>query len=186
MLDAMLVADPWQWVERATWIVTIAGVVVAIGTLWLLLQEQRRIGRELGRRPRIKIGLVVAGRPLVPKNLEVTHRILQTRLGDPRHQIGFGLANEGERTAFSLYHELIFPASVAEAFSMDGRGFADGSGLFHLLWGPDDLHPRSGLTHYAFLVVGPNIARIAVQAIATYQDSPRVEAELEIVLERIA
>jgi hypothetical protein len=186
MLDGVLMADVWQWIERTTWLVTIAGVVVAIGTLWLLLQEQRRIGRELGRRPRIKLGIVVPGRALVPKNLEMTYTILQGRLGDPRHQIGFGLANEGERTAFGLYHELIFPASVAEAISIDGRGFADGSGLIHLLWGPDDLHPRSGLTHYAFLVVRPNIARIAIQAIATYQDSPRVEAELEIVLQRIA
>lgn len=178
--------DMWQWIERAAWLVTIGGVVVAIGTLWLLLQEQRRIGRELGRRSRIGLGIVVPGRALVPRNLALTHTILQGSFGDPRHQVGFGLANEGERTAFGLYHELIFPASVAEAISMDGRGFADGSGLVHLLWGPDDLHPRSGLTHYAFLVLRPNIARITVQAIATYQDSPRVEVELEIVLQRIA
>jgi len=174
----------WQWIERTSWLVTIAGVFVLLGTLWLLLQEQRRIATEISRHPRIKLGLVIPGRP--PENLELSQTFLQRAATEARLEIRFGVVNEGERTAVGLLHELIFPASVAEASSPDGRGFADGSGLVHLSWNSEDLHPRSGITHYAFVVLRPNIARVVVRASATFHDAAKVETEIEVILERVA
>jgi hypothetical protein len=174
----------WQWIERIAWLLTIAGLGVAVGTLWLLLQEQRRIATEIGRRPRIKLGLVIPGHP--PENLELSQTFLHAAATEPRLEIRFGVVNEGERTAVGLLHELIFPASVAEASSPDGRGFIDGSGLVHLSWNSDDIHPRSGITHYAFVVLRPNIARIVVQASATFHDSAKVEREIAVILQRVA
>jgi hypothetical protein len=174
----------WQWIERTSWLVTIAGVFVLLGTLWLLLQEQRRIATEISRRPRIKLGLVIPGHP--PENMEPSQTFLHQASTEPQLEIRFGVLNEGERTAVGLLHELIFPASVAEASSPDGRGFADGSGLVHLSWNSEDLHPRSGITHYAFVVLRPNIARVVVRATATFHDSAKVETEIEVVLQRVA
>ena len=177
--------DWWQWVERTTWLVTMAGVVVAILTLWLIWKEQRRIGNELSRRPRIRLGFVIPDRVLHPRNFAVRRILFRRAEGDAQHRVGFGLANEGERTAFGLIHELVFPASVESVESWDGRGYDDASGFHHLLWGPDDLHPRSGMTHYAYVMVRPNIARVPVKSIATFQDSPKIENEIEIVLQRL-
>ncbi len=185
ILSGVLLTDFWQWVERATWIVTMIGVVAAIFTLLLLLNEQRRIATELSRRPRIRLGLVIPGSALHPRNFGSTRTIFRGDLRDQPHRVGFGLANEGERTAFGLIHELVFPASVQAIESWDGRGYDDASGSHHLQWGPEDLHPRSGMTHYAYLMVNERIARIPVRTIATFQDSPKIEVEIEIVLERI-
>jgi len=176
----------WLWIERASWIVTIVGLFLGLGTLVLLLREQRRIARELGRRPFVKLGLVIPGHKLVPQEFEVSHTFVQGASGQARLQFGFGVANEGDRTAHQLHHELIFPASIAQAWSMDGHSFTDGSGYTHVSWDPVDLHPRSGLTHYAFLSLRPNIWQVSIQASATYQDSPRVASDLDIMLQRIA
>ncbi len=182
----MFAADAWLWVERITWIVTIAGVVATVSTLVLLLFQQRRVAEELSRRPRIRLGFVIPNRTLDPKNFAERRVIYRRALVDGPHRIGFGIANEGERTAFGLIHELIFPASVEAIQSWDGRGYDDSAGSHHLQWGPDDLHPRSGVTHYAYLTIEPKIQQIQVTTIATFRDAPRVEAKIELALERIS
>ena len=63
--------DAWGWVERISWAVTIPGLPIAITGLLFIWLEQRRIARDLGRRPQLQVGFLPAktrapGEPIIP------------------------------------------------------------------------------------------------------------------------
>lgn len=169
----------WQSIERASWVVTILALIIGLFQITLVL-------RELRKKAKIKMGLIVPDKARRPENLTAERTIAapwsvgswQSR----RIKIAFGIANSGKRTAEDLYHELVFPSTIFTVHAAEGEGdaYRDASGQVHIVWGPDNLHPRSGLTHYVFLYVPQEITDASVLSKAVFRDSSLLESNLNL------
>jgi hypothetical protein len=170
----------WLAVERASWVVTIVALVAGLVQVFLVL-------RELRKKAQIKMGLIMPDVARRPENFSTQRTVVApwpasgASESDPI-KIPFGIANTGDRTAENLYHELVFPSNVyrirtAEAEAGMSR---DGSGQVHIVWGPDSLHPRSGLTHYVFLTVPQETTDATVESTAVFRDSTVLKTTLKL------
>ena len=163
-----------MWTERASWVVTILALVAGLIQLTLVL-------RELRRSAKITTGLVVPDGAPRPDNL-ATNRTIATpwvfgAYSSSEIKVGFGIANSGRRTALDLYHELVFPRAIRDARSVDGDSYRDAVGLVHIVWGPDDLNPRSGLTHYAFVRVPRDTTDCTVTVRVMFRDAKALQTD---------
>ena|SRR5438477_4668863 len=170
----------WQFVERASWVVVILAGIFGVFQIALVL-------RELRKKAQIKMGLVVPDADRKPENLATERTIAApwSPMGawqSDEIKIPFGIANSGDRSAEDLYHELVFPSTIYNVSGAEGEGelSRDGLGQLHLVWGPDHLHPRSGLTHYVFLHVPQDTTGATVVSKAVFKDSTLVETKLKL------
>jgi len=170
----------WQFVEHASWLVVIAAGIVGVIQIGLVL-------RELRKKANIKVGLIMPDGVRKPENFSA-HRTIAApwpasgaRQSD-RIKIPFGIANSGDRSAVNLYHELVFPAAIYSVTAAEGEGDVsrDGMGQVHIVWGPVDLHPRSGLTHYVFLHVPQDTTDATVESTAVFKDSTVLKTTLKL------
>lgn len=175
----------WKTVEHVSWVVTILTILLVLAgvfQLWLVL-------RELRKKAKIKMGLIVPEKLRRPDTFVPQRTIAAPwTLGawqSSRIKIPFGIANSGDRSAEDLYHELIFPMDIYSVSAAEGEGqtYRDGSGV-HIVWGPDHLHPRSGLTHYVFLHVPRNTTEATVASRAVFKDSKLLETTLNLAFQQ--
>jgi hypothetical protein len=169
----------WQFVERASWVVVILAGILGVIQIALVL-------RELRKRAKIKMGLLLPNADRKPENLASERTIAAPwPVGgwqSDQIKIPFGIANNGDRSAEDLYHELVFPSSIYSVSGAEGEGAIsrDESGQIHIVWGPDHLHPRSGLTHYVFLNVPEATTDATVASKAVFKDSTLLEIKLKL------
>jgi hypothetical protein len=170
----------WQAVEHASWVVTIVALIAGLIQVFLVL-------RELRKRAKIQMGLIMPDAVRKPENLSTQRTIAApwSPMGawqSEQIKIPFGIANSGDRSAENLYHELIFPSTIFSVGAAEGEGEVsrDGLGQAHIVWGPDQLHPRSGLTHYVFLHVPQDTTDASVVSKAVFKDSTLLETTLKL------
>jgi len=188
-VSIFLAFDPWWWAERLSWIVTIltvAGLGAAIVQLGLVLAEQRRIAAQLTAAPKIKTGFMTPDAIPHPNAIVEQSTVPVPWSSDDWFSapivLGFGVANEGTRTAVGLYHEITFRADVddVKCIEQDGQYFSDRVGMHHVVWQPENLHPRGGVTHYVQMRLSKNVTRIDLRSVASYQDSTWTESQVRL------
>lgn len=142
--------------------------------------------RELRKKAKIQMGMIMPDVVRRPENLATARTIAAPwPVGSWLSnliKIPFGIANSGQRSAEDLYHELVFPPAIRFANAAEGEGdvYRDAQGQVHIVWGPDHLHPRSGLTHYVFLHVPQDTTEATVRSKAVFKDSALLETELKL------
>jgi hypothetical protein len=163
--------------------VTIVALIVGLIQVFLVL-------RELRKKAKIKMGLIMPDVVRRPDNLSGQRTIAAPWLAtgswqSERIKIPFGIANSGDRSAENLYHELVFPSTIYSVSAAEGEGDVsrDGLGQIHIVWGPDQLHPRSGLTHYVFLHVPQDTTDASVLSKAVFKDSTLLETTLKLAFQ---
>jgi hypothetical protein len=169
----------WQFVERVSWVVVILAGIFGVIQIYLVL-------RELRKKAKIKMGLLLPNVDRKPESL-ASERTVATPwpMGGSQSdqlKIPFGIANSGDKSAEGLYHELVFPSTIYSVSGAEGEGAIsrDESGQVHIVWGPDHLHPRSGLTHYVFLNVPEQTTDATVVSKAVFKDSTLLETKLKL------
>lgn len=181
----------WTALERASWVITalgVLGLVAALVQLGLVYREQRRIATQLTAAPKISMGFMKPG--LTPSDAAIvqSHTIPVRWSPDESMSehvvLGFGIANTGDRTAGHLYHEVTFRASVADVFCdpRDGDYYSDDAGIHHVIWHPEELHPKAGVTHYFRLKIDSDVTQLQINSLASFHDSPWVRATITLDL----
>lgn len=136
--------------------------------------------------PRISMGFLLPGFPRHPQSFvsQADVPVLWSAgefMSEPV-VLRFGVANEGDRTATGLSHEVACAGEVSDVVwdERDADYYCDETGLHHVLWNEANLHPREGLTHYVQIRVSKLASRLAVRSRAGYQDSRWVESRIEL------
>jgi len=108
------VPDVWAWVERVSWVATLVGLPFVLIPVYLLWRDQRRLARELTRRPVIEFGFipddsVEPPRPL-PREMTVSPRWTPGTTVSEQVDVMLAARNVGSRTARELIFNVWVPA----------------------------------------------------------------------------
>src|SRR5207302_1867063 len=111
-LQNLLANITWQGVERASWVIAITLLPLGLAQLWLVWQEQRRIVRELTRKPDLQVGFFGIGGKLEDVAYVVTQWDANTKRSG-QIELKIHSHNVGTRSAHDGLVNLIFPAETS-------------------------------------------------------------------------
>lgn len=105
----------WTWVERASWVIALVLFPAAIYQLVVLQREQRRLADELTKQPDVRIGVrakVPLSEPVIELQFKVpVHWQANADMSDVV-KLPLSAANVGQRTAYNVLINLVFPKQV--------------------------------------------------------------------------
>jgi hypothetical protein len=116
----MAAPDAWGWVERISWAVAIPGLPTGLIGLWFVWREQRRIAKDLARRPKLQVGFLSAerkgpGNPIIPvETIEVEPTWRPGHEKSEPVTVNIACYNGGDRSA----RDVLFNIQVQAGFEM--------------------------------------------------------------------
>jgi hypothetical protein len=144
-----LAIDWWRVSERGSWLAVILATVFGLIQLNLLRKDQKRIAKDLARRPKLELGFFPvesignANKPSPRVTIKPTWKTGQ-EVSDPV-TITFACCNNGDRTA----RELLYNISVQEGFKMTSHSGSVGrvvrspmTGLNMWVYDQPYIHPQ--------------------------------------------
>ena len=171
----------WQGVERASWVIAITLLPLGLVQLWFVWQEQRRIVRELTRKPDLRVGFMSSGGKLEDVSYVVTQWDGNTHRSAPI-ELKIWSRNIGTRSAHDALVTLIFPKDVA--ISQTKSAFLtlpDISGGWRVWDKQPDVHPDVYTDHTLTLTVNDSLMDgFAIVTTASMDDYPTVKGALAV------